>query len=210
MVRVARSAGARRLEVEVRTLATGAARAVACDHVFNATYSNLNRLLACSGVEKLALSHDVTEIALVEVPPELERVGVTVMCGPFFSFMPFPPRKLHSLSHVRYTPHRAWHERNSDFADASLFREQDEPSLCGHMLKDAARYFPAVASFRQRDTLIELKTVLPQSSHDDSRPILFRRHDQLPGLVSVLGAKVDNIYDLERELGMLLGRGVAA
>ena len=56
----------------------------------------------------------------------------------------------------------------------------------------------------------EIKTLLPQSSGDDSRPILWRPHPELPGLVSVLGGKVDNIYDLERELGLLLGRGVAA
>lgn len=51
--------------------------------------------------------------------------------------------------------------------------------------------------------MIELKTVLPQSEQDDSRPILFHRHTELPGLVSVLGGKVDNIYDLERELAPL-------
>jgi len=111
---------------------------------------------------------------------------------------------------VRYTPHRAWHDGDADFDNASFFREPNESSFCLHMLKDAARYFPAVASFVQRDSLFELKTVLPQSAHDDSRPILFSRHTELPGLVSVLGGKVDNIYDLERELGLLFDRGVAA
>jgi hypothetical protein len=178
--------------------------------VFAATYSHQNALLARSGVSKLALQHDLTEIALVEVPPELEHVGVTLMCGPFFSFMPFPARKLHSLSHVRYTPHRPWRDCDVDDVDASFLRAQGEPSLAVHMIKDAARYLPAVAAFRRRDTLIEIKTVLPQSAHDDSRPILCCRHDELPGLVSILGGKVDNIYDLERELGLLLGRGVAA
>ncbi len=210
VVRAAKSVGARRLEVEIRARATGAERAVACDHVFDASYSNLNGLLARSGVAKLALQHDLAEIALVEVPAELERVGVTVMCGPFFSFMPFPARKLHSLSHVRYTPHRPWRDGDVDGADARRLRERGEPSFFLHMIKDAARYFPAVAGFRLRDTLLEIKTVLPQSEVDDSRPILCSRHPELPGLVSILGGKVDNIYDLERELGLLLGRGVAA
>jgi glycine/D-amino acid oxidase-like deaminating enzyme len=209
-VRAAKAVGARRLELEVRAQASGAARAVACDHVFAATYSNLNALLARSGVTQLALLHDLTEIVLVEVPPELEHVGVTLMCGPFFSFMPFPARKLHSLSHVRYTPHRPWRDCDVDGVDASFLRTQGEPSFAVHMIKDAERYFPAAADFRPRDTLIEIKTVLPQSAHDDSRPILCCRHDELPGLVSILGGKVDNIYDLERELGLLLGRGVAA
>ena len=206
VVRAARAGGARRLALEVRALPGGAAREVACDWVFDATYSNLNGLLERSGVATLALEHELSEIALVEVPRELERVGVTVMCGPFFSFMPFPARKLHSLSHVRYTPHRPVRDRDVDAADASSLRGLGEPSFYPHMIKDAARYFPAAADFRHRDTLLEIKTLLPQSAHDDSRPILWCRHAELPGLVSVLGGKVDNVYDLERELGLLLGR----
>ena len=34
------------------------------------------------------------------------------MCGPFFSLMPFPAAGLQTLSHVRYTPHFAWLERD--------------------------------------------------------------------------------------------------
>ena len=179
--------------------------------MFNATYSNLNALLARSGVEKLALEHELTEIALVEVPPELARVGVTVMCGPFFSFMPFPPRKLHSLSHVRYTPHRAWRERDVDVDDASFLREQGEPSFVpahaegrrallpggGELPSSATRCSSSRPSCRRASTTTAVRS-------------LFRRHAELPGLVSVLGGKIDNIYDLERELDLLFGRGVAA
>ncbi len=202
-LRLKPTTGARRLELEVRRLADGSSYSLAADHVFNATYSDLNGLLSRSSVPKLALKQEVTEIALVETPPELERVGVTVMCGPFFSFMPFPPRKLHSLSHVRYTPHRSWRDREAEFDNHAFFSGLNEPSYCEQMIRDSARYMPAIASFRQRDSLIELKTVLPQSEHDDSRPILFHRHTELPGLISVLGGKVDNIYDIERELSTL-------
>jgi len=202
--------GARRLELDFVELDTGRARTLAADHVFNATYSDLNGLLTRSGAPKLALKQEVTEIALVETPDEFRRVGVTVMCGPFFSFMPFPARGLTSLSHVRYTPHRSWQDREVDFDNQAFFRELSESSNCDLMVRDAARYFPAVAQFRQRAALIELKTVLPQSEGDDSRPILFHHHDELPGLVSVLGGKVDNIYDLERELALRLGPRIAS
>lgn len=197
------TAGARRLELEFEELDNGRTRAIAADHVFNATYSDLNGLLSRSGAPKLALKQEVTEIALVETPEEFRRVGVTVMCGPFFSFMPFPARGLHSLSHVRYTPHRSWRDREVEFDNQEFLRGLRERSNCPQMVRDSARYFPAVERFIQRDALIELKTVLPQSEQDDSRPILFHRHTELPGLVSVLGGKVDNIYDLERELAPL-------
>ncbi|HEY7156503.1 MAG TPA: FAD-dependent oxidoreductase, partial [Gemmataceae bacterium] len=76
--------------------------------VFNCTYAQINRLLAGSDLPLIPLQQELTEMALVRVPEPLAHVGVTVMCGPFFSVMPFPPRGLHSLSHVRYTPHAAW------------------------------------------------------------------------------------------------------
>lgn len=201
--RVRSLAGARRLELEYEDLDSGRTHTVAADHVFNATYSDLNGLLTRSGAPKLALKQEVTEIALVETPEEFRRVGVTVMCGPFFSFMPFPALGLHSLSHVRYTPHRSWQDREVEFDNQEFFRSLNERSNCPQMMRDSARFVPAVAQFRQRDALMELKTVLPQSEQDDSRPILFHRHPELPGLVSVLGGKVDNIYDLERELAPL-------
>ena len=53
-------------------------------------------------------------------------------------------------------------------------------------------------------SLFEVKTVLPQSEHDDSRPILFKPCAELSGLVSVMGGKIDNVYDLPRELDGLL------
>ena len=59
-------------------------------------------------------------------------------------------------------------------------------------------------------SFFEVKTTLPQSEHDDSRPILFRPCAELPGLVSVIGGKIDNVYDLPRELDELLQQGRAA
>jgi glycine/D-amino acid oxidase-like deaminating enzyme len=174
--------------------------------LFNATYSALNWVLAEAGRPPIPLKHEIAEMALVEVPVPLRHVGVTVMCGPFFSIMPFPARGLHSLSHVRYTPHGSWHERDA------LPYHRDRPlrvedfvlhSYAEQMRRDACRYMPMLADVQYRDSLWELKTVLPQSEGDDSRPILFRPDPELPRLVSVMGGKIDNIYDLPREVAAL-------
>jgi glycine/D-amino acid oxidase-like deaminating enzyme len=156
--------------------------------VFNCTYAVINHLLVASGLPPLPLKHELAEMALVEVPEPLRKLGVTVMCGPFFSCMPFPARGLHSLSHVRYTPHGAW----SDNRDVP----RSGQSNCDEMVRDAARYLPLLRGCRQRDSLWEIKTILPSSETDDSRPILFRKHVGLPNLHCILGAKIDNIYDV--------------
>jgi glycine/D-amino acid oxidase-like deaminating enzyme len=174
--------------------------------IFNCTYSSVNELLAASGAGCVPLRHELAEVALVEPPPALRGCAVTVMCGPFFSLMPFPAQRLHSLTHVRYTPHFAWEERTAPAAPPP----RPSGSRVAHMLKDAQRYLPALSMARHVRSLFEVKTVLPQSEHDDSRPILFKRSGELPGLVSVMGGKIDNVYDLPRELDELLQEGRAA
>jgi hypothetical protein len=72
------------------------------------------------------------------------------------------------------------------------------------MVRDAARYLPALAGCRYRESLWEVKTVLPRSEVDDSRPILYKFHYVLRNLHVVLGAKIDNVYDVRDEVAALL------
>jgi septum formation inhibitor-activating ATPase MinD len=46
------------------------------------------------------------------------------------------------------------------------------------------------------DSIWEVKTVLPKSEVDDSRPVLYRADCGLPNLTCILGGKIDNIYDI--------------
>ncbi len=197
------SSGAR-VVTRVRDLASDADTSFGSEHVFNCTYAGINDLMRRSGVEQIALRQEFTELALVRVPDELRGVGVTVMCGPFFSFMPFPARGLHTLSHVRYTPHASWLDREETAENAAMFSRLPRRSKATFMQKDAARYMPIVSRFEVVDSLWELKTVLPQSEADDSRPILFKRDAGIAGLHCVLGGKIDNVYDMGRELEPLL------
>ena len=185
------------VQVELRHGATGQIEPAQADHVFNCTYSRINYLPAKSGLEFVPLKHEMTEICLVEMPEELQACGLTVMCGPFFSALPFPPAGLHSFTHVRYTPHYDWADRSgSGYVDADgLCRTARRHSAWRYMQKDAARYLPVLADCRYRDSLWEVKTVLPRSESDDSRPILFRPHHGLKGFHSIMGGKIDNVYD---------------
>jgi glycine/D-amino acid oxidase-like deaminating enzyme len=176
-------------------------REITASRVYNCTYSQLNELLAASKLPTVPLKHELTELALVELPDPLNNLGVTVMCGPFFSVMPFPPRGLHTLSHVRYTPHGAWHDGNGTGRNAEVgLTTHRRPTNFRYMVADAARYLPLMRECRYVDSLFEIKTVLPQSEDDDSRPILFRRDCGLAGHTCVLGAKIDNVFDVLTEL----------
>jgi len=170
---------------------------IRASRVFNVTYAGINRLLRASGLPAAPLKHEWTEIALVTPPPALARLAVTVMDGPFFSLMPYPPAgDLYSLTHVRYTPHRSWRDdTQSDpgvITPATLPRE----SRHRHMILDGARYLPCLAEARWQESLYAMKTILARHEHDDARPILYMRKPQPSRVTSILGAKIDNVYDL--------------
>jgi glycine/D-amino acid oxidase-like deaminating enzyme len=182
---------------------------IECELVFNATYAGLNRLTSASGLPLIPLKHELTEMALVDLPPELDGLSVTMMCGPFFSFMPFPSLGLTTLSHVRYTPHAHWFENEQTGASNpyQIFNSLPKQSRFELMVADASRYIPALRGARQRDSLWTVKTLLPLSEIDDGRPILFHRDPQLPAVIHVMGGKIDNIFDVEDEVERLLNSG---
>jgi len=185
------------LRAELKNGKSGEQESVYADHVFNCTYSRINYVLSKSGIELVPLKHEMTEMCLVQVPDQLKSVGITVMCGPFFSVMPFPAAGLHSFSHVRYTPHYEW--RDSDgapYCDAGeRYRTARRVSAWRYMQKDAARYIPVLSECSYDSSIWEVKTVLPRSESDDSRPILFRPDHGLKGFHCIMGGKIDNVYD---------------
>ncbi len=164
--------------------------------VYCATYSRIGKLLADSGLPPIAFKHELTEMALVEVPEPIRDLGITLMCGPFFSIMPFPARDLHSLYHVRYTLHATWNE-TADPVDAyAALDALPKDSAFDLMIRDATRYVPALADCRRIDSNWEVRTVLPDNERDDGRPILLSRDHGLPGFHCVMGGKIDNVFDV--------------
>lgn len=190
-VRISAAADAT-LQVELRDGRTLQARSV-----FNCSYARLNTLLADSGLPLLPLKHEITEMALVQVPEALQQLGITVMDGPFFSVMPFPAAGLHSFSHVRYTPHGSWRDGEDGQRDPyAVLADYKAQSRFGYMLRDAQRFLPLIGDSVYQRSLFEVKTVLVGNEQDDGRPILARAHYGLPNLFVVMGGKIDNIYDV--------------
>lgn len=177
----------------------GAAESFRSAYIFNCTYSGLNQLNGDFPGVQTKLKQEITEMALIETPAELRDLGVTVMDGPFFSVMPFPARDLHTLSHVRYTPHRHWADERGLNPYAQL-HHHDHATRFDRMLRDVVRYMPSMQKSRYVESIFEVKTVLQKNEGDDGRPILFEKHPELPGCCSILGGKIDNIYDVLEKL----------
>jgi glycine/D-amino acid oxidase-like deaminating enzyme len=177
----------------------GGVETVTARYVFNCTYSGLNHLGGTFRPVAASLKHEVTEMGLIEMPPAMCGLGITVMDGPFFSAMPFPARNLHSISHVRYTPHLYWYDEVGKDPYERLDRYAKD-SRVDRMIRDAKRYMPGLGDAVIKDSLFEVKTVLVKNEGNDGRPILFEKSQTLPGFYSVLGGKIDNIYDVLEKL----------
>lgn len=158
-------------------------------YVFNVTYAHINDILKLAGLPLADLKHEMTETALIDPPGSLMGYAITTMDGRFFSTMPFPPADLYSLTHVRYTPHRAWTDDQP--------RPSTAPASRAHlMIRDSARYVPSLQEASWRRSMFETKTILLKNESDDGRPILFHRKPHDSRVISVLGGKLDNLYDL--------------
>jgi hypothetical protein len=185
------------LLIELKNSKTDEYETIYADHVFNCTYSRINYIHNKSEIKIVPLKHEMTEMCLVKVPDELNSIGLTVMCGPFFSVMPFPSIGIHSFSHVRYTPHYEWSDSEDSYNDAHfVYDNADRYSAWHYMRKDAARYIPLLADCEYVKSIWEVKTVLPRSESDDSRPILFMPNYGMKGFHSIMGGKIDNVYDV--------------
>lgn len=178
---------------------SGDTSSVTCRYVFNCTYSGLNQFSGDFPGTQTSLKHEVTEMALMQLPSELQGIGITVMDGPFFSMMPFPARGLHTLSHVRYTPHFSWKDELG-IDPYSTLNDYCDATRVDRMVRDAGRYLPSIHKTTYVESLFEVKTILVKNETDDGRPILFERHPTLSGCYSILGGKIDNVYDVLEKL----------
>jgi glycine/D-amino acid oxidase-like deaminating enzyme len=170
---------------------------ISAGHIYLCNYAAMNPLLAASSLEPISLDMRVSELAFIHLPEELKNFGVTVMCGPFFSVLPFPAKQIHTLSHVRYTHVRTWNEPQTMPKNEGL---EPFPSLYPYMIRDAVRYLPMLSQARYEGSHWETKALLPRNSVNDGRPILFSAHRQMAELTCVVGSKIDNIYDVYEEM----------
>lgn len=183
--------------------------------VFNCTYAALNHISGRQGPPQMSLQHKISEVLLVKPPPELKGRGITVMDGDFFSITPFPARGLHSLTHVRHTHHVSWIENSQSARPVNPLVILQE-YLRGHprgmtgrsrgpwMIRDAQRFVPCIQNVKVVESLMDIKTLMTKTAVDDARPILFHRDAAMPGLVSIMGGKIDNIFDVLTYIDKLL------
>lgn len=184
-------------------------------YVLNASYASVNQIInKVEGMETelFPIKYELCEIILCKPCKALEKTGITVMDGPFFSVMPFGKTGCHSLTSVTFTPHVTSYEEKPVFscqekAGAGICSSSQLGNCneCPYKPKTAWPYMSHLAGKYLKEeyacsyiqSLYSMKPILKSSEVDDSRPTAIRVMSREPVFVSVLSGKINTVYDLD-------------
>mgnify|MGYP000473183721 CR=1 FL=1 len=180
--------------------------------VINATYSATNAINQIFGVNELALTHEISEIAFVS-SPQFGLRGLTVMDGPFGSIMPFGLSGLLSLSSVAYTHHKisfdALPRFDCQMPEIDPACRPEAPGICTEcprrpvsnapkMLAQMQQYFADNVQFAQMFSYYTIKSKLKASHIDDGRPTEISLLRESPKFYCLFAGKINSIYEVEK------------
>jgi hypothetical protein len=146
------------------------------ERVMLCVYEETNQILRNSSLPEIDLIVKHSMMPLIRVPEEFQKLSMTIMDGPFFSIMPFPMQKCHSIHHVKLTP--------------------NPESKFENFYEDVVRFVPGLSKMKQIGSIVQKKTVFPQNSEDDGRPIMYKKDYGFENFDVIVGGKIDNIYDI--------------
>lgn len=164
------------------------------DYVFNCTYSEIDQFKNIS-TSKLDLNYILSEIGIIEVPDLIKNIGVTIIDGPFFSFLPINENR-HTISHVMYTHLETNNQNDFLIRKKSLNNDSSFINL-KKMILDASRYIPLLESSLIKKSFYQIKAISKQNNRNDSRPIIVEKNENC---FNIIGSKVDNMFDMTNYL----------
>jgi FAD dependent oxidoreductase len=179
--------------------------------VINATYAATNALNRLFEVPDLELTHEISEIAFV-TSPQLGRMGLTVMDGPFGSIMPYGKSGLLSLSSVAYTHHKISYNNLPHFncqQGNEAYCRPERPGICtdcryrpdshaAKMMSQMQQYFSEQVQLQFWHSYFTIKSKLKASHIDDGRPTEIACLRQEPLFYCLFAGKINSIYEVEK------------
>ncbi|MEI0565105.1 FAD-dependent oxidoreductase [Brachyspira pulli] len=181
--------------------------------VINTSYASINSILKIFNLNTIPIKFELSEMILCEAPNNLKGFGITLMDGPFFSIMPFNQNGMYSLYSVRYSPHKfsmselptfSCQEKsptcNGLFLDNCTFCKVRPDSSWIHMKQLAKKYLKKELLPEFKESILTIKALMQSSSTSDSRPVIIKKDREKPGFITILGGKLNTIYELNEVL----------
>jgi glycine/D-amino acid oxidase-like deaminating enzyme len=157
---------------------------IKCRYLFNCTYAALDKIVPIR--TKLIKEH--VEVPLFRIPSLLGGEDITIMDGPYFSIMDYPPEPgVSAVTHVQLGRHHVWPAGEEEPHWNRKSRWED-------MIDDIAEYIPAMRHAHYLSSMLTTRVLLADNKDDDGRPVLIEYSSWSPRIISILGSKFNSIY----------------
>jgi glycine/D-amino acid oxidase-like deaminating enzyme len=197
-----------RVRVELRSGYTARDIANAHDFVVVATYGSLNEILPALGCAPIDLQYELCEVPIVHTP-DLDRLSLVVMDGPFSSIAPYG-NNCHVLADVVHSVHvRSVGRMNPGFRDypRGLVSARALPprmSRIAPILASTRRFLASLEGAVHVGSHFAVRVVVPGLDSTDARQTVVRWAS--PRVMSILSGKVSTSVDTAR----LVAREIAS
>lgn len=162
------------------------------EHVINCSYSDINRLTKQLGHTVDTVQYEYTWIPIIEV--DIERIGITVMDGPFMTLLPFGNTGKFLMYHVDYS---VVARDDTEIIDPGwLIKERSPLSKVNlndrfkEMRKACSLFVPALADAKMSGFLQGPRMVMAKSDDTDARPSVVRSYET--NYHTVFSGKIDH------------------
>ena len=168
------------------------------DQIINCTYSNLNKVNIHLGAELIPGKYQDVLIPVISL--EKNKIGLTVMDGPFCSLMPRGDNKNEFL--VYHVIDSVLEESSNDF-DLIKKNIAEEASL---IVENSTKYYPLLKDAKIIDYW-RVKRFIPDNKETDSRVSQILVSKSKPNIISVFSGKVTTAVTIAKSVRNFIDNG---
>ena len=187
------------------TLKTSSGEEVDADVVINATYGASNYLTEQLGILVPERKYEYTAVPIIEL--DIDKIGVTIMDGPFLTILPFGKTNKFLLYHVNLSviDSEISTKLNLEWLskETSPLSKIDKEEYFNVMIDQCKKFIPILKNSKLIDFLEGPRMVLPRSDDSDARPSLITDTNDY---IEVFSGKIDHSIWVAEEISKGLKR----
>jgi hypothetical protein len=183
--------------IEVRLNTNFLASNESFDFVINCTYSNINEV--CKHLNVHELTFHMQDVVIPVFEANVDRLGLTVMDGPFCSIMP------RGFEKNRFLLYHAKYSIVEESLNSSLRLNANISECNERILEDAKSYFPFLKDAKIIDQLRTCRAI--PISNNDQRLSEIITYKENPNFITVFSGKVTTAVKIAKQINVGLHTG---
>ena len=184
-------------------LITASAEEINADVVINATYGAGNYLTEQLGISVPERLYEYTAVPIIEL--DIDKIGITIMDGPFLTILPFGKSNKFLLYHVNLSViaseintmlNPEWLSKKT-----SPLNKLDKKEVFNKIIDQCKNFIPLLKKSKLIDFLEGPRMVLPRKDKSDERPSIIT---DIKDYIEVFSGKIDHSIWVAEEINKKL------